>query len=69
MRDVAGICLTPTTLLKLIHCIMQFESFDWLGQDGIYTPYSMVYHIIRADILRVALYFSEPRRGEEKYEQ
>ena len=25
----------------------------------------MVWHIIRADILRVALYFSEPRRGEE----
>ena len=25
----------------------------------------MVWHIIRADILRVALYFSEPHRGEE----
>ena len=33
------------------------------------TPYSIVKHIIRADILRVAWYFSEPLRGEEKYEQ
>ena len=29
----------------------------------------MVFHIIRADILRVAVHFSEARRGEEKYEQ
>lgn len=29
----------------------------------------MVLHIIRADILQVAWYFSESRRGEEKYEQ
>ena len=28
----------------------------------------MVYHIIRANILRIAVYFSEPRGGEEKYE-
>ena len=33
------------------------------------TPYSMVSHIIRADILLVAWYFSEACRGEEKYEQ
>ena len=33
------------------------------------TPYSMVLQIIRADILRVASYFSEPRRGEEKCDQ
>ena len=36
---------------------------------SINTPYSMVKHIIRADILRVAWYFFEPLRGEEKYEQ
>ena len=35
----------------------------------IHTSYQMVYHIIRADILRVAQYFSEPHRGEEKCEQ
>ena len=35
----------------------------------IHTPYSMVLQIIRADILRVASYFSEPRRGEEKCEK
>ena len=29
----------------------------------------MVLQIIRADILRVASYFSEPRRGEEKCEK
>ena len=34
-----------------------------------HIPYSMVLHIIRADILRAAYYFSEPRRGDEKYEQ
>ena len=34
-----------------------------------YTPYSMVLQIIRADILWVVSYFSEPRRGEEKCEQ
>ena len=34
-----------------------------------YTFYSMVKHIICADILRVAQYFPEARRGEEKYEQ
>ena len=28
----------------------------------------MVQHTIRADILRVAQYYSEPRRGREKYE-
>ena len=40
-----------------------------LSACAVNTPYSMVWNIIRADILRVALYFSEPRRGEEKYEQ
>ena len=35
----------------------------------IYISYSMVLHIIRMDILRVVYYFSEPQRGEEKYEQ
>lgn len=29
----------------------------------------MVRHMIRVDILRVAWYFFELRRGEEKYEQ
>ena len=29
----------------------------------------MVLHIIRAEILQVAEYFSEPRRGAEQYEQ
>ena len=29
-------------------------------------PCSMVLQIIRADILRVALHFSEPQRGEKK---
>ena len=33
------------------------------------TPYLIDLYIIRADVLRVALYFSEPRRGEEEYEQ
>ena len=36
---------------------------------SINTPYSMVKHIIPADILRVAWYFSDTFRGEEKYEQ
>ena len=35
----------------------------------VHTTCSMVLQIIRADILRVAQYFSEPRRGREKCEQ
>ena len=52
--------------------VIQFDSDKEMNEyeyGKVHTPYSMVQHIIRADILRVALYFSEPRRGEEKYEQ
>ena len=39
------------------------------NQPSIYTPYSMVLHITHADILLVVENFTEPRRGEEEYEQ
>ena len=55
-----------------VHSIMlgnkNFISY-YVAYTLINTPYSMVLQIIRVDILRVAWYFSEPRRGEEKSEQ
>ena len=45
------------------------ESLGTMSIKKMNISYSMVLQMIRTDILRVEWYFSESRRGEEKYKQ